>query len=547
VSVLEQFDIWKFIAGLGIFLFGMYLLEESLKQLAGRTFKKFLKRNTKNVFKAILSGTLVTAVLQSSSIVSLMTLAFVGAGIISMRNALGIIFGSNLGTTFTGWIVATLGFKLNIEGFALPMIGIGAILMVILNQWARLSTIGKAFVGFGFLFLGLDYMKVSIEYLAQNFDITQFADYGPFLFLLVGFVFTAIIQSSSAMMVITLSALSSGIIPFTSAAAMVIGSDLGTTITALIGGMTGVAAKKQVALGHFLFNFIVDIIAFLLLGALIYLVKNVFAIKDDVMALVVFHSTFNLMGIILFLPFTNSFAHFLENRFKADNHTISKYIKQVTAEVPEAALEALGNEANDLLKQVVSLHTNAFGSGKSVFNNMRYSFKAQYHSLKHLEGEMFNFYTNLQQQPLTIEEASRLHQLIIVMRYALHAAKGIKDIEPNLQEFYDSTKNELNELYEHFKQSNYAFVNEINRIQEKNSLDLEDMMELLKLIENDYDNILHELNDHRYRKKLTEMDISTALTVNREMFSAHRSLLYAMAYYFLESSVAREFMNMPSS
>jgi phosphate:Na+ symporter len=547
VSVLEQFDIWKFIAGLGIFLFGMYLLEESLKQLAGRTFKKFLKRNTKNIFKAILSGTLVTAVLQSSSIVSLMTLAFVGAGIISMRNALGIIFGSNLGTTFTGWIVATLGFKLNIEGFALPMIGIGAILMVILNQWARLSTIGKAFVGFGFLFLGLDYMKVSIEYLAQNFDITQFTDYGPFLFLLIGFVFTAIIQSSSAMMVITLSALSSGIIPFTSAAAMVIGSDLGTTITALIGGMTGVAAKKQVALGHFLFNFIVDVISFLLLGALIYLVKNIFAIKDDVMALVVFHSTFNLMGIILFLPFTNSFAHFLENRFKADDHIISKYIKQVTAEVPEAALEALGNEANDLLQQVVSLHRNAFGPERSIFDNMRFSFKAQYYSLKHLEGEMFNFYTNLQQQQLTNEEASRLHQLILVMRYALHAAKGIKDIEPNLQEFYDSTKNELNELYEHFKQSNTVFVNEVKRMQEKKSSDLEDMMELLKLIESDYDNILHELNDHRYGKKLAEMDISTALTVNREMYSAHRSLLYAMVNYYLESSVAREFMSLPTA
>ena len=129
----ESFDFWRFLAGLGIFLLGMLFIEEALKNLAGRTFKKFLRKHTSHPVKGILSGTVVTALLQSSSVVTLMLLAFVGAEIMTLRNAIGVIFGSNLGTTFTGWIVTLLGFKLEIESFALPMIAIGGLVRVFLN------------------------------------------------------------------------------------------------------------------------------------------------------------------------------------------------------------------------------------------------------------------------------------------------------------------------------------------------------------------------------------------------------------------------------
>ena len=123
----ENFDLWKLMAGLGIFLFGMVLLEESVKSLSGRAFRRMIRLYTDTRLKAIGSGTLVTAILQSSSAVSLMVLAFVGAGVMSMQNGVGVMMGSNIGTTFTAWIVATLGFKVKIESFALPLIGIGGI------------------------------------------------------------------------------------------------------------------------------------------------------------------------------------------------------------------------------------------------------------------------------------------------------------------------------------------------------------------------------------------------------------------------------------
>ena len=234
--MLSQFNTWEFLAGLGIFLLAMVLLEDSLEKLAGRPFKKFLRRHTDRPVKAILSGTFVTAILQSSSVVSLMVLAFVGAGIIELKNAIGIIIGSNLGTTFTGWVVAIFGFNFDIEEFTLPFIAFGGLSMVFFAKREKLFLFGQLIIGFGFLFLGLDYMKSSIALLAENFDISPFAAYSPYLLFLVGFVLTAIIQSSSAAMVIALSALYAQIITLEAAAAMVIGNDLGTTTTVILGG-----------------------------------------------------------------------------------------------------------------------------------------------------------------------------------------------------------------------------------------------------------------------------------------------------------------------
>ena len=277
-------------------------MEGSLEQIAGRTFKKFLRKHTNNPFKAVLVGILITIILQSSSVVSLMVLAFVGAGIIELRNAIGIIIGSNLGTTFTGWVVAYFGFSFEIEAFVFPFLAIGGLSMFFFSRDQKLYHIGSLIVGFGALFMGLDYMKSSIDLFAQNFDISPFANYSPYLLFLVGFVLTAIIQSSSAGMVITLSALNSGIIPLEGAAAMVIGNDLGTTITVLLGAMKGSKVKRQVAFSHFSYNFIIDIITLIFLFPLLELVTKIIGTSNPLLTLVAFHSSFNFIGILIFIP-----------------------------------------------------------------------------------------------------------------------------------------------------------------------------------------------------------------------------------------------------
>jgi len=551
----ENFDLWKFLAGLGLFLFGMSQLENGVKELAGRRFKIFIKKHTKNKLKAILGGTLITAILQSSSVVSLMLLAFVGAGVISMKNALGIILGSNLGTTFTGWLVATLGFKVDIESFVMPFIAIGALLVVLFPKRPQLSNFGLVTLGLAFLFLGLSFMKDSITYLAENFDISLFADYGPVVFLLVGFFFTALIQSSSATMVITLSALNAGIIDFHASAALVIGADLGTTITVLLGGFQGTVAKKRVALAHFLFNLITDIIAFLSMGLLILFITDILNIKDELFGLVVFHSSFNLVGIILFYPFLGQFADFLNKRFTSKNDRAGIFIHETTVEVPETALDALQNETGHLISSVLKLWATAFlqENNKSIstknggFFKAKDNFRDQYFEIKRLHGEMINFYGDLQKQALAEAESSKLARIITATGNALYAAKDIKDIEIDLSNFRKSGNSTINLLYEFFNDSSKAMIDRFSLLlnSELDSLNFEELGKLMMDIQKNYDKLLEMVYDHSNRKYLEEEDIATVLNVNREIYSSCKAIILVLKDHKLSSEQAAQFENLP--
>ncbi len=555
--MLENIDIWKFVAGLGLFLFGMAQLETGIKELVGRGFKVFIRKHTKNKIKAIFGGTFITAVLQSSSVVSLMLLAFVGAGVISMQNALGVILGSNLGTTFTGWLVATLGFKVDIENFIMPFIALGGLMTVLFPKRPRLFNTGLLIIGLAFLFLGLSFMKDSITYLAENFDVSVFAEYGSIIFLLVGFVFTAIIQSSSATMVIALSALNAGIIDFYSGAAMVIGADLGTTITVLLGGFQGTASKKRVALGHFLFNLVTDVVAFLLMGPIVLFVTNVLGIEDELLGLVVFHSSFNILGIIMFYPFLGHFARYLTSKYSSKDDRVGLFIHESTVEVPEAALEALGNETKHLITLVLKLYSRAFlrdykQDAKAKANvgllKSRVSFKDHYHRIKRLQGEMINFYGELQKQPLTENESSELSRIIAATSNALHSAKDVKDIEKNLVRFRKSGNNTINRLYRFLDDSSCSMISEFLEIlnSQSESIYFEELGKLMVDIQKNYDTFLNMIYDRSNRRHLEEEDIATVLNVNRELYSANKAMILVLKDHLLHPQQAIEFENLPA-
>ncbi|KYG82476.1 Na/Pi cotransporter family protein [Roseivirga echinicomitans] len=555
--MLENIDIWKFAAGLGLFLFGMTQLENGVKELAGRSFKTFIKKHTKNKFKAIFGGALITAVLQSSSVVSLMLLAFVGAGVISMKSALGVIIGSNLGTTFTGWLVTALGFKMDIQNFVMPFIAFGALLVVLFPKQKTVFNSGLLVLGMAFLFLGLDFMKESVMLLAETFDISSFANFKPIVFLLVGFVFTAIIQSSSASMVITLSALHAGIIGFEAAAAMVIGSDLGTTITVLLGSISGTAAKKRVALGHFFFNLATDTMAFLVMKWLILLITVVFGVTDQLFGLVIFHSTFNILGIILFIPFINQFARFLEKRYSQDDQRVSLFIYKSTVDVPEAALESLKNETKHLLSLVIGLYGTAFLFGKDqesrrfvngLIRKVKVSFKDHYNSIKQLQGEMINFYSDLQKQQLEETESAKLAQLMSAIGNSLYAAKGIKDIEDDLDTFRKSSRSAINRLYDGYAEASKSMIQRFLELldSENEQTYFEELGNLLLIIQKDYDALLSTVYDRSHRKHLEEVDIATVLNVNRELYASNKAIIMAMKDYLLSPEQASEFENLPA-
>lgn len=218
--------------------FGMELFEESLKKLGGSQLRVILQKYTDTSLKSTLIGTIVTGILNSSTLISLLTLGFVSAGMMQLRNAVGILVGANIGSTATGLIVGYLGFgEFKISMFALPLIAIGGAIMIVTSRkyrsyWARLL------LGFGLFFLGIDFLKENVEVMSTIFNLEQYKDMSLWLFGVIGMIITAMIQSSGAVGVMTLAALSSGIITFEAGFAIILGANIGTTFTALIASLS---------------------------------------------------------------------------------------------------------------------------------------------------------------------------------------------------------------------------------------------------------------------------------------------------------------------
>lgn len=531
--MLEQINLWSALAGLGIFLLGISMMENALDQLAGRSFTKFLQRNTKNPVKAVLAGTGVTAILQSSSVVGLMVLAFIGAGIIELSNALGIIIGSNLGTTFTGWIVAYFGFEFKIESFALPMLAIGGLSMVLFSKRERLLNAGRLLAGIGFLFMGLDYMKSGIEYITENFDISYYVGFGPYFLFVVGFVLTAIIQSSSAAMVITLSALNLGVISLPAAAAMVIGSDLGTTITVILGSLQGAAAKRRVALGQFTFNLIVDLIALALLFPILNVIVHVFNFSNPLYTLVAFHSCFNLLGILLFLPLLKPFARFLEQRFTRHQGSVLQFINTVPSNVLEPALIALSNEVRHLIHRGFHFNASILELNNHFLLEHKFTernWEEQYESIKTLEGHLVEFIVDVQNNKLKKSESQQLNKLILATRYLMTSVKDLKDIQHNLRDFHRSPDDHLQKLLRLIQEHQTIFYHELYDYfthPEDDPIHTE-LKDLKKTSKSNYTEFAERTYKLVHQDRFSEFEISTLFNVNREIHASNKALVQAV-------------------
>lgn len=431
----ENFDLVKMIGGLGMFLFGMFLMEEAIKKLSSGSLRKIIKKYTSGKLKSVLVGTIATTALQSSSALSLIELAFVGAGIISLQNAIGLILGANIGSTTTGWIVALVGFKFNIENFALPMIGVGGILSVLLSNKERSSKAFQIITGAGFLFLGLNFMKGSVENFADTIDITNIPKLGLIIYFLLGMTSTAIMQASSATVAIVLTALNAKLIGFSAATAMVIGADVGTTITILLGTIGGGAIKKRVALAQVGFNLITGIAALIILPLLIWLISLMINIeKNPIEALVLFHTVFNIIGVLVFIPFLTPFSRLLEKMIRKKKDSLSKFINLDTGEMTDTGIITIRKEIMHQFQNILFFNLKILDINKKlIFNNQESDFGGQtsilkaYENIKQLQSEILTFAASLQIKELTKAEFFEIDQLLHGLRLMVHSAKTIKD------------------------------------------------------------------------------------------------------------------------
>ncbi len=557
---MNWMTLWECLAGLGIFLFGFQLLENSLRKLAGRTFKLFLKKHTGSKLKAIFSGTFITAMLQSSSVVSLMVLAFVGAGTMNLRSGLAVVFGANLGTTLSSWMVALVGFGINIEKFALPIIAVAGMGLALLKK-ERIRQFCLFAIGFGFLFLGLHFMKTSMVILLDGFDFSPYSGYNRLFFILLGLGFTAIIQSSSATVIIVMSALYTGTIPFTAAVAVVIGSELGTTLKIVVGSMGGSPAKKRIAFGNVIFNMAITLLAAVFMMQLIDAVLYMTGESEQLIALVLFQSIINVTGLLLFFPFLNRFGDFLDSKFKNENENATEFIRKTGIEIPDFALESLEKEVRLLLNRVVLLNQDAFQINEKLFSydpplleegkmmDAYKSYTANYDMIKESEGEILLFYSNLRKGKLEEQESNRLDQLILSVRNALHSAKALKDIRHNQEEFRNSGNDEKYFQYEHFRSQLSSCYSSLNRIkdQQNQSVCFEELLLLMQKVASDHENNMRHVFENAGKKKLSENEISSLLNLNQAVYSSTNSLIHAFKFLLLDENRAQDFDSMPGN
>lgn len=554
-------SIWQLLGGLGVFLFGMFQMEEAIKYLAGRSFKLFLRKHTENKFKAILSGTVVTAVLQSSSLVILMVLAFVGAGVISFRNAFGVAIGSNLGTTLDNFLVAYVGFKFNIDLIALPFIAIGVLIYLVAGNIKKWQHAAKCIIGFGLMFLGLNLMKVSFQDIFHQFDFVPYIHYPKAVFVFFGFLITAVIQSSSATMVILLSALHAGAFPFEIAAAMVIGSELGASVKIILGALNGAAEKKRLALGNFLFNLLICCIAFIFIDQLILFIETVFTLSNPYTALVLFQASINLLGIILIYPFMNRFCKLLEGRFKDEDSFATFYIKKTNPLTSGVGIDIIEKEAEIFIFRVLHLNMEAFHLERTQIdkneltdtinkkNEQFSSYSDKYLDVKKAEGEIIAYYFKLSDENLDHADQVRLDQIMSSIRNAMYSAKGFKDVYEDRMELRSTADNEKYNQYKLFQTHLNDFYDRLlDLFKQKNKKVLFD--ELVKVMENthkEYDHRISNIYQQGIKKGMTEVDISTLLNVNRELYSSCEALVFSLKDFLLDSESASNFENIPIS
>ena len=308
------------IGGLGLFLFGMAVMVSGLRKLAGDQLHQWLARATRTPLSGTLSGAVVTAAIQSSSATMIATVGFVGAGLLSFPQALGVVFGANIGTTITGWIVALLGLKLKLTAAALPFMLVAAILYLMKGN-RTLRGAGKAMAGFALMFMGIGFLQEGLSGARALIDLTAFDATGlsgRLVLLLIGIVLTLITQASSATVAAAVTALSTGAIDLPQAAAVIVGADVGTTAKAMLASIGGNAASRRTAFAHVAYNLFTGCVAFFLLPLYLWIWSSVapnMVINSPEVIAVAYHSIFNIIGVSIALPFADQFAQLIERLY----------------------------------------------------------------------------------------------------------------------------------------------------------------------------------------------------------------------------------------
>lgn len=448
-------DAQEIAAGVAIFLFGMLMLEDGFRLFGGGRLERLLQGATRSFPRALGFGIVSTTLLQSSSLVSVITISFLSAGLITLMGGLGIIFGANIGTTTGAWLVAGFGLKVDIAAYAMPMIALSIVL--VFQKPKGLRGIGYALAGLGFLFLGIHHMKEGFEAFRAEIDLARFALPGLLglaVYALIGTTATVIMQSSHATMVLVITALAAGQVSYDNALALAIGANIGTTITAVIGSLSANFQGKRLALAHLIFNLTTAAVALVFISPLRAAVDGISSLAriapdDFALKLAVFHTLFNMLGVALMLPVLGRLVGFLERRIAEPAPDVSRphFLNEAVDAFPETLESALRKEvlhlydnASEVIFHGLNLHRDQVYGSSDIGATVRASRDLMdvdiddlyERRVKTLFAAIIDFTTRAGDQRLAPDIADRIYALRDVATGIVQSVKSVKHLRKNV-------------------------------------------------------------------------------------------------------------------
>lgn len=532
-------------AGVSILLFGILLLEEGFNAFVEGPLKKILSKATDKLYKSLGLGFLVTAFLQSSSLISVITISFISAGLIDLAAGIGIVFGANLGTTASAWLVTLFGLNIKVSALAMPMLAFG--IVFVFQKTKSLKGIGQVLAGLGFFFLGIHFMKEGFESYQNSIHLADFAMTGIgglIVYSFVGIGVTVVLQSSSAAMALIITALAVSQITYNNALALAIGANVGTTITALIGSMSANYAGKRLAGAHLIFNIVTGVVALVLLQPLEFIVdlfSSVVGISETnyALKLSIFHTVFNLLGIIVMIPFIGLLVRLLTKiiKEKEAHKTAIEYpvfLNESILTYPQTALQAVRDESKRLFEQAtfeiiahgLNIHRSDIQGNeklKKVIEQSTDAFNVDveemyFQKIKIIYSKIIK-YTSIAQGKfhLSPEDMMAFTRIKLANRNIVEIIKELRGIRQNVNLYQNAENPHIKKEYDKLRHKISKVLREVY-INRENENPKTHLKRLEKLKQETYKNdiLIDGTIDHLIREKKISSSMATALIHDSE-------------------------------
>jgi phosphate:Na+ symporter len=519
-------------AGVAIFMFGMIFLEEGFKSFTGGILERFMHVCTDRLWKSLSFGMVATSLMQSSSLVSVIAISFISAGLIGLTAGIGIVFGANIGTTTGAWLIAGFGLKVKISAYAMPMLVFGLILAFQKSKY--LKGMGYVLAGLGFLFLGIHYMKEGFETFKDSFQLTDYAVSGyPGLFLYtgLGILATVVMQSSHATLVLIITALAAGQITYENGLALAIGSNVGTCITAILGSLSANKAGKRLAGAHLIFNVTTGVVAIVFIKQLMFSVAWIsdgigIGSDDYTLRLAVFHTLFNIIGVCLMVPVIGQLEKLLLRVIPPGREDVTQplYLNDAALAYPDAALRVIYDETKHLYKScfyiiahALSIHRSDILSDKSLSEvteqsraDMGLDVADTYQKrTKVLYSAIIAFGTKAQAQ-MSAEQGEILGQVTTISRELVEAIKDVALLQVNVSRYLNSSNQYMREEYDGIRSKIALILREVNKVEQEPETAALKLEEYKADIE-EHDILADGTIDRLIRKDLIDSSMATSL------------------------------------